>query len=114
MPMVIIQTKNVSREEVEELNNYLENNSWDTWSLKDGQTYAGGGEIEYSLEWEDDEGDTYTESFDTLEKLIELNERLSGIYAELYSIKKDMETFYEDEITHNEKVGESCSAGLNS
>jgi hypothetical protein len=39
-----------------------------------------------------------------MKKLIELNERLSGIYAELYSIKKDMETFYEDEITHNEKV----------
>ena len=34
-----------------------------------GQKYAKGGEIGYSLEWEDDEGDTYTESFDTLEKL---------------------------------------------
>ena len=45
MPKVLIDTNNVSREEVEELNEYLEENSWDTWSLKGGSTYQGGGEI---------------------------------------------------------------------
>jgi len=39
-----------------------------------------------------------------MEKLLELDERLSGVYSELHGIHKEMGVVYEDEDTQDHKV----------
>ena len=43
MSKMIISTENVSREEIKELENYLENESWDWFKDKSDEEYAKGG-----------------------------------------------------------------------